>query len=108
VQDIDRQVGARIRERRNMLGLLIGVTLQQTYKYEKAIDRIAAGRLHQIAQALGVEVGYFFKGIGIERGFRPSPQQGRLLELARDFIALPSRQHQEALCILARALANAG
>ena len=29
-----------------------------------------------------------------------------LLELARNFIAAPSRKHQEAVCNLARALAN--
>jgi hypothetical protein len=63
--------------------------------------------VHQIAQALGVEIGYFFEGIGIEHDVRPNPPQPRLLELARNFVALPSRQHQEALCILARALANA-
>jgi transcriptional regulator with XRE-family HTH domain len=112
--DIDRHVGARIRERRIRLGLtqpdlakLIGVTSQQAHKYEKGINRIAAGRLYQIAQALNVEVGYFFKGIKTEGDVRPNPPQPRLLDLARNFIALPSRQHQEALCILARALANA-
>src|SRR6516165_10128230 len=43
-QDIDRYVGARIRERRIMLGLtqqqladLIGVTYQQAHKYERGI-----------------------------------------------------------------------
>ena len=74
---MDRHVGARMRERRIMLGLtqqelakLIGVTYQQVHKYEKGINRIAAGRLHQIAQALGVEVGYFFEGDG-DRARRP-------------------------------------
>src|ERR687890_1347453 len=69
-QDIDRYVGARMRERRIMLGLtqqqmaeLIGVTYQQAHKYEKGINRIAAGRLSSIAQALGVEVGYFYDGL---------------------------------------------
>jgi transcriptional regulator with XRE-family HTH domain len=69
-EDIDRHVGARVRERRIMLGLtqqamaeLIGVTYQQAHKYEKGINRIAAGRVHQIAQALGVEIGYFFEGL---------------------------------------------
>ena len=97
-----------------MLGLslqalaeLIGVTYQQVHKYEKGINRLAVGRLYQIAQALDVEVGYFFKGIKTERGFRPNPQQHRLLELIRDFVAMPSRRHQEALCTLARTLANA-
>ena len=61
-QDIDRSVGARMRERRMMLGLtqqqmaeLIGVTYQQAHKYETGINRISAGRLYQIAQALGRE-----------------------------------------------------
>ena len=50
-----------------MLGLtqqqmadLIGVTYQQAHKYEKGINRVAAGRLYSIARALGVEAGYFY------------------------------------------------
>jgi len=56
-QDIDRHVGARMRERRIMLGLtqqqmaeLIGVTYQQAHKYEKGINRIASGRRPVFAQ----------------------------------------------------------
>ena len=112
-QDIDRFVGAKMRDRRIMLGLtqqqmaeLIGVTYQQAHKYEKGINRIAAGRLHAIAQALGVEVSYFFEGMDGSDGFKPTPQQRMLLELARNFINMPSRKHQEAICALARALAN--
>src|SRR5687768_2044964 len=112
-QDIDRYVGARMRERRIMLGLtqqqmaeLIGVTYQQAHKYEKGINRIAAGRLFTIAQALGVEVSYFFSGMGDGNAFKPTPQQRMLLELARNFIAMPGRKHQEAVCSLARALTN--
>ena len=33
----------------------IGVTYQQAHKYEKALNRVAAGRLYLIAEALGVE-----------------------------------------------------
>jgi transcriptional regulator with XRE-family HTH domain len=53
---IDNHVGARIRERRIMLGLTqqqlaekIGVTYQQVHKYEHGINRISGGgfmRLH--------------------------------------------------------------
>jgi transcriptional regulator with XRE-family HTH domain len=113
-QDMDRHVGTRMRERRIRLGLtqqamakLIGMTYQQIHKYEKGINRLAAGRLYQIAQALDVEVGYFFEGVETESAIRPNPQQRMLLELARNFIALPSRRHQEALCTLVRVLANA-
>ena len=112
-EDLDRFVGARMRERRMMLGLtqqhmaeLIGVTYQQAHKYEKGINRIAAGRLFQIAGALGVDIGYFFQGAESRDSFRPTPQQRLLLELARSFVALPNRRHQEAICGLARALAT--
>src|SRR5215217_9441429 len=113
-QDIDRHVGTRMRERRTMLGLtqqqmadVIGVTYQQAHKYEKGINRIAGGRLYQIAQALGVDVGYFYDGLGDgSGGFKPSQQQRLLLELARGFSALPSRKHQEAVCNLVRAFAE--
>jgi transcriptional regulator with XRE-family HTH domain len=111
-QDVDRYVGARMRERRIMLGLtqqqmaeLIGVTYQQAHKYEKGINRIASGRLYNIAQALGVDVSYFFEGLNNNEGFKPTSQQRMLLELARNFISMPNRKHQEALCSLARALA---
>ncbi|WP_051328500.1 helix-turn-helix domain-containing protein [Geminicoccus roseus] len=112
-QDIDRFVGNRMRARRTMLGLtqqqmadIIGVTYQQAHKYEKGVNRIAAGRLFQIAQALGVDVGFFFEGMSGIAEVSPSPQQRMLLELARNFIAMPNRRHQEALCTLARALAE--
>jgi transcriptional regulator with XRE-family HTH domain len=110
-QDVDRHVGARMRERRVMLGLtqqqmaeLIGVTFQQAHKYEKGINRIASGRLYNVAQALGVDVGYFFEGMGRDDAFKATPKQRMLLELARNFISIPIRKHQDAICALARAL----
>ena len=112
-QDVDRHVGARMRDRRVMLGLtqqqmaeLIGVTYQQAHKYEKGINRVAAGRLYKIAQALGVDVSYFFEGLGSNKAFSATPQQRLLLELARNFISIPERKHQEAVCSMARALSG--
>jgi len=113
VQDVDRHVGARVRWRRFVLGLtqqemaeLIGVSFQQAHRYEKGLNRIAAGRLYNIAQALGVEVGYFFKGIGRDNALEITQQQRLLLELAGNFISVPARKHQEAICSLARALSD--
>ena len=110
--DVDRHVGARVRERRLALGLtqqqlaeLVGITYQQARKYEKAVNRIYAGRLHVIARALGVAPAYFFEGLDGER--RPARRsQRQLLELSRTFAAL-SRRHQEAVAGLARALVGA-
>ena len=118
--DVDHYVSLRIRQRRIMLGLtqqqmaeLIGVTYQQAHKYETGINRISAGRLYQIAQALGVEISYFFEDVEPERRGRTKaselmPQQRMLLELARNFASIGSRKHQDALCNLARVLANGG
>jgi transcriptional regulator with XRE-family HTH domain len=112
-QDIDRHVGARIRERRIMLGLtqqqladLIGVTYQQAHKYERGINRVSAGRLFEIAQVLRVPVSYFFDGIDTEGGRAAGPRERMCLELARNFSQISNEKHQEALSQLARALAT--
>src|SRR3954452_4801958 len=110
MQDVDRHVARRIRERRLALGLtqqqlaeLVGTTYQQAHKYEKGVNRISAGRLHAIARALGVDVGYFYEGLGSGEPARPTAGQRQMIDLARNFAALPRRQ-QEVLCELARAL----
>jgi transcriptional regulator with XRE-family HTH domain len=112
-EDIDRHVGARVRDRRILLGLtqhqvadLIGVTYQQEHKYEKGINRVAAGRLYNIAQALGVDVSYFFEGLQTPGRLVPSAQQRMLLDLARNYLGIPVRAQREAIVALARALAE--
>ena len=109
---IDRHVGARIRERRIMLGLtqqqlaeMIGVTYQQAHKYERGINRVSAGRLYEIAQVLSVPVGYFFDGLQGQNARSISPRERMCLELARNFALIPNERHQEALSQLARVLA---
>ena len=113
-QDIDRYVGARIRERRIMLGLtqqqladLIGVTYQQAHKYERGINRVSAGRLFEVAQVLSVPISYFFDGLEQENERAISPRERMCLELARNFAQIPNERHQEALSQLARVLAAA-
>jgi transcriptional regulator with XRE-family HTH domain len=111
-QDIDRHVGARVRERRIMLGFtqqqladLIGVTYQQAHKYERGINRISAGRLFEIAHVLSVPVNYFFDGLEGEESRAISARERMCLELARNFAQIPNERHQEALSQLARVLA---
>src|SRR4051812_445920 len=112
---IDDHVGARIRERRIMLGLtqqqlaeMIGVTYQQAHKYERGINRISAGRLYEISQVLSVPIGYFFDGLEGQDSRAVSPRERMCLELARNFAQIPNERHQEALSQLARALATEG
>ena len=109
----DRHVGARIRERRVMLGLsqqqlarMIGVTYQQAHKYERGLNRISAGRLYEISQVLAVPVSWFFEGLTAESApVAMTPRQRMCLELARNFAAIDNERHQEALSQMARALA---
>jgi transcriptional regulator with XRE-family HTH domain len=102
-----------MRERRILVGLtqqqlaeLSGVSYQQAHKYEKALNRIAAGRLYVIARALGVEVGYFYEGLQTAAIAMPSPEQRMLLELARNFLNIRDREHQAAVVYVVRALAE--
>ena len=110
--DADWHVCQRMRDRRAGLGLtqqqmakLIGVTSQQAHKYETGINRISAGRLYQIAEALGVEISYFFEDVPERCAAELNAQHRLLLELTRDVAAIPNRKFQEAFCVVARALA---
>jgi transcriptional regulator with XRE-family HTH domain len=117
-QEVDLHVAARLRERRLVLGLTqqqvaerVGGSTQQVHKYETGVNRLSAGRLHQFAEALEVEVGDLFAGLeptaaGVATAPAAGERQRALLTLARDFVRLPGRGHQEALCALARALAG--
>jgi transcriptional regulator with XRE-family HTH domain len=111
--EIDDHVGARIRERRIMLGLtqqqlaeLIGVTYQQAHKYERGINRVSAGRLYEIGRVLSVPVGFFYEGIGEESARQVTQRERMMLEIARNFADINNERHQEAVSQLARALAS--
>ena len=78
LDDFDRQLGLRVRRRRRLLGLtqreladICGVRFQQIQKYEAATNKISAGMIGRLAQALGVEVGYFYAGL--EAQLAPPP-----------------------------------
>jgi transcriptional regulator with XRE-family HTH domain len=111
----DRHVGAKIRERRVMLGLsqqqlaaMIGVTYQQAHKYERGLNRISAGRLFDIASVLSVPISWFFEGMSEDSAAAElTPRQRMCLELARNFALIDNLKHQEALSQMARALAQA-
>ena len=77
LDDVDIQVGCRIRERRNALGMTqeeLGKALrdslshQQIQKYEKGENSISCARLVQIAEALGVTAGSLLEGVSAKSG----------------------------------------
>jgi len=72
---IDIHVGARLRLRRNLIGLsqdhlgkALGLTFQQIQKYERGTNRISASRLYQVACLLKVPVAYFFEELPLGAG----------------------------------------
>ncbi len=67
---IDIHVGARVRLRRNQLGLTlmtlakaVGVTYQQLQKYERGVNRIGASRLFNLSRVLDVPISFFFEDL---------------------------------------------
>ena len=108
---IDRHVGARMRERRIMLGL----TQQQLADGSGSpSSRRASTRRASIAFPRGACTELLRRSVSTSatssRGwagtsFMPTQQQ-RLHEFARNFMAIPNRRHQEELVSLARALAE--
>jgi transcriptional regulator with XRE-family HTH domain len=65
--NVDVHVGARMRQRRALLGMsqskvgeAVGLTFQQIQKYERGSNRIGSSRLYEFAKVLDVPVSYFF------------------------------------------------
>jgi transcriptional regulator with XRE-family HTH domain len=101
----------RIRERRTLLGMTqthfaaaIGTTFQQVSRYEIGITRVAAGVLYQIAQALDVDIGYFFEGLDQTVG--PAGPSPTWTALAQDIVSISDPKQRRALLRLALLMAG--
>jgi transcriptional regulator with XRE-family HTH domain len=110
---VDHLVGARLRERRTMLGWTqkelaerIGITYQQLHKYEEGVNRISAARLFRCAQELHTPIDFFFQDMGGEATHPLGARQRRALSLSRAFNEIPEAHLQRALTDLARMLAQ--
>ena len=71
IHPVDRHVGQRVRLARLAKGMSqtrladsVGLTFQQIQKYEKGTNRVSASRLYQFSEILGVDIVYFFDGVG--------------------------------------------
>lgn len=65
--EMDCLIGARIRDRRQALGLSLrmlaarlGISYQQLQKYERGKNKIAASMLYDVAHQLQMPMDYFF------------------------------------------------
>jgi transcriptional regulator with XRE-family HTH domain len=123
VTKLDTHIGARIRMRRleqeisqETLGQALGVSFQQIQKYEKGTNRVASGRLSQIAELLNVEVGFFYREapdkahtgrnptVSLVDRFMTSPEG---VAIAQAFERIPSPQARAAIVRMVRAIGAA-
>ncbi len=117
---VDVHVGKRIRHRRWLVGMTqqnlaecVGIKFQQIQKYETGANRVSASRLWDIADALGVEISFFFEGLDAESSENtvgdsvPSDLMGdkEALDLVRSYYAIPENQRRR-LFELARVLSD--
>lgn len=114
---VDVHVGKRIRHRRWMVGMTqqqladsVGIKFQQIQKYETGMNRVSASRLWDIARTLGVQIGFFFEGLGGEEGENNSFETDVIankeaMELVRAYYAIPEAQRKR-LFDLARVLSD--
>ncbi|MGO7989928.1 helix-turn-helix domain-containing protein [Rhizobium leguminosarum] len=124
---IDSYVGARIKMRRQLLGMSqerlgeqIGVTFQQVQKYEKGINRIGASRLQRIAEVLQTSPSFFFEqknsepltlqGLDLSANMDPVAEFLRTKEglvLNRAFLKIADSNIRETVIALVKAMAQA-
>jgi transcriptional regulator with XRE-family HTH domain len=112
IEKIDLHIGNKIYSLRLANGMSrqeladsIGVTHQQLQKYEKGINRISAGRLALIANALNKTVEYFYEGLDSQNKEKIETQHQRMcIEVSRNFMKIKNPEHQNAVNSLIRSL----
>ena len=103
---VDVHVGARLRQRRTLLGMsqeklgeAVALTFQQIQKYERGANRIGASRLFQLGQVLDVSVAYFFEDMPGEvtrtRGDYAAPDATASLEAVQTADPMARRETLE-------------
>lgn len=120
VHVVDSHVGKRIRQRRWLVGMTqqklaecVGIKFQQIQKYETGANRVSASRLWDIADALEVDVAFFFEGLksdqdgAVEEQSIPTDMMGdkEAMDLVRSYYAIPENQRRR-LFELARVLSD--
>ena len=111
--ETDVAVAARMRAFRVQAGLTqtrladaLGLTFQQIQKYERASNRVSAGRLVQIAATLGQPVAAFFEPTPAPLTAHTTGER-ETLEMVRAFQALPTRALRDAVRHTIKMLADA-
>ena len=96
----------------------MGLTFQQVQKYERGANRIGASRLHDLAKALQVPIGFFFDDLPelpadgtpvmpTAIGESDLMQRRETIELVRAYYRIPDGTARRRLYELTRSIANA-
>jgi transcriptional regulator with XRE-family HTH domain len=120
--DVDAHVGARLRQRRMLLGIsqeqlaeMLGLTFQQVQKYERGTNRVSASRLFQLARSLDTPITWFFEDIESDRAAAKTASESEeadpmsrreTLELVRVYSRIDDRKVRKKLYEMAKALAE--
>lgn len=117
---IDLRVGKNIRAERlrrgwsqEKLAGALGVSYQQIQKYEKGTNRVAGGRLHQVAEVLKVSVSALFRETDGERAGVSLDQNAdwiadpQVLRVARALTSIADESLKRALVTLIESFAFA-
>jgi transcriptional regulator with XRE-family HTH domain len=88
------------------LGSALGLTFQQVQKYENGTNRIAAGRLHKIAEILGVPVAVLFDAPTSSEGLLELSDNATALRLLHAYACISSPKLKLALATLAEEIAQ--
>ena len=128
---IDVHVGARLRQRRTLLGMsqttlgdALGLTFQQVQKYERGANRIGSSRLFDLSRVLDVPIQHFFddmptavaasspaQGGGKAKklpSYEPNPMTTReTMELVRAYYKIKDAEIRKRLYKLTKALGAA-
>ena len=110
---INQLIGARIREKRIMLGLSqreladqLGVTFQQIYKYERGVNGLSAGQIYEIAREWGTPVEYFFEDLETIELQQLLPGQKWLLDVMISLEQMQDEGQKAAIGQLVRSLSG--
>lgn len=94
IDDLDEQIGARVRARRAALGWSqaelarrVGVTYQQIHKYEAGSNRVSASTLAKMSVVLGCELAAL-----VSPALHTADEETDLQSLYRTASALPSEK----------------
>ncbi len=83
IEQIDRRISKRLRQRRLLQGVTqgrvaraLGVSFQQIQKYETGANRISSSRLFELSLILDVPITYFYRQVRVSQNTNPRLPKG--------------------------------